>query len=167
MSVAFTTRSRPTETPIDQIATTSEFPAAVVSSILLRLELKRLVKQLPGKYSSNSRSCPQRSAVSGSCKPGQRGLVGIPSWPKPSSSPRSRPLRLTSRARSAKFPRRATTTKTTNTSSRMRSAISSNSRCRKTSTRRNTASGGWRRCRSFRKNSASSRSRIPRSASTR
>jgi DNA processing protein len=41
---------RPTETPIDQIATTSELPAAVVSSVLLRLELKRLVKQLPGKY---------------------------------------------------------------------------------------------------------------------
>ena len=41
---------RPTETPIDQIATTSELPAATVSSALLRLELKRLVKQLPGKY---------------------------------------------------------------------------------------------------------------------
>ena len=41
---------RPTETPIDQIAATSELPAAVVSSVLLRLELKRLVKQLPGKY---------------------------------------------------------------------------------------------------------------------
>ncbi len=41
---------RPTETPIDQIATTSELPAAVVSSALLRLELKHLVKQLPGKY---------------------------------------------------------------------------------------------------------------------
>ena len=41
---------RPTETPIDQIATTSELPAAVVSSVLLRLELRRLVKQLPGKY---------------------------------------------------------------------------------------------------------------------
>jgi DNA processing protein len=41
---------RPTETPIDQIAATSELSAAVVSSVLLRLELKRLVKQLPGKY---------------------------------------------------------------------------------------------------------------------
>lgn len=41
---------RPTETPIDQIAATSELPAATVSSVLLRLELKRLVKQLPGKY---------------------------------------------------------------------------------------------------------------------
>src|SRR6478736_4214920 len=41
---------RPTETPIDQIATTSELPAAVVSSALLRLELRHLVKQLPGKY---------------------------------------------------------------------------------------------------------------------
>lgn len=41
---------RPTETPIDQIASTSELPAATVSSVLLRLELKRLVKQLPGKY---------------------------------------------------------------------------------------------------------------------
>ncbi len=40
----------PTETPIDQIAVTSELPAATVSSVLLRLELKRLVKQLPGKY---------------------------------------------------------------------------------------------------------------------
>ena len=40
----------PTETPIDQIATTCELPSATVSSVLLRLELKRLVKQLPGKY---------------------------------------------------------------------------------------------------------------------
>ncbi|HEY2801819.1 MAG TPA: DNA-processing protein DprA [Chthoniobacterales bacterium] len=39
-----------TETPIDQIATTSDLPSATVSSLLLRLELKRLVKQLPGKY---------------------------------------------------------------------------------------------------------------------
>ena len=39
-----------TETPIDQISATTELPAATVSSILLRLELKRLVKQLPGKY---------------------------------------------------------------------------------------------------------------------
>ena len=38
------------ETAIDQIATKSELPSAVVSSTLLRLELKRLVKQLPGKY---------------------------------------------------------------------------------------------------------------------
>ena len=41
---------RATETPIDQISATSELSAATVSSILLRLELKRLVKQLPGKY---------------------------------------------------------------------------------------------------------------------
>ena len=41
---------RSTETPIDQIAATSELPAATVSSVLLRLELKRVVKQLPGKY---------------------------------------------------------------------------------------------------------------------
>ncbi|HXA10410.1 MAG TPA: DNA-processing protein DprA [Chthoniobacterales bacterium] len=40
----------PTETPIDRIATTCELPSATVSSVLLRLELKRLVKQLPGKY---------------------------------------------------------------------------------------------------------------------
>ncbi|CAN5480925.1 DNA-processing protein DprA [soil metagenome] len=40
----------PTDTPIDQIAASSELPAATVSSVLLRLELKRLVKQLPGKY---------------------------------------------------------------------------------------------------------------------
>jgi DNA processing protein len=41
---------RSTETPIDQIAAASELPAAIVSSALLRLELKRLVKQLPGKH---------------------------------------------------------------------------------------------------------------------
>jgi DNA processing protein len=40
----------PTETPIDRIASTCELPSATVSSVLLRLELKRLVKQLPGKY---------------------------------------------------------------------------------------------------------------------
>jgi len=40
----------PVETPIDRIATRSELPSATVSSTLLRLELKRLVKQLPGKY---------------------------------------------------------------------------------------------------------------------
>ncbi len=39
-----------TETPIDEIAARSEMAAGSVSSILLRLELKRLVKQLPGKY---------------------------------------------------------------------------------------------------------------------
>jgi DNA processing protein len=39
-----------TETSIDDIATTSELPSGTVSSILLRLELMRLVKQLPGKY---------------------------------------------------------------------------------------------------------------------
>jgi len=39
-----------TETPIDEVATKSELPSAAVSSILLQLELKRLVKQLPGKY---------------------------------------------------------------------------------------------------------------------
>jgi DNA processing protein len=38
------------ETSIDAIATTSELPSGTVSSVLLRLELKRLVKQLPGKY---------------------------------------------------------------------------------------------------------------------
>jgi DNA processing protein len=40
----------PTETPIDRIAMMCELPSATVSSVLLRLELKRLVKQLPGKY---------------------------------------------------------------------------------------------------------------------
>ncbi len=40
----------PTETPIDQISTVAELPSATVSSLLLRLELKHLVKQLPGKY---------------------------------------------------------------------------------------------------------------------
>lgn len=40
----------PTETAIDQIASTCELPNATVSSVLLRLELRRLVKQLPGKY---------------------------------------------------------------------------------------------------------------------
>ena len=39
-----------TETPIDEIATKCGLPSANVSSTLLRLELKRLVKQLPGKY---------------------------------------------------------------------------------------------------------------------
>jgi DNA processing protein len=39
-----------TETSIDDIATASDLPSATVSSVLLRLELKRLVKQLPGKY---------------------------------------------------------------------------------------------------------------------
>jgi DNA processing protein len=38
------------ETAIDDIAARSELPAAAVSSTLLQLELKRLVKQLPGKY---------------------------------------------------------------------------------------------------------------------
>ena len=40
----------PTETPIDQIAHNSALPSATVSSVLLRLELKRLVKQLPGNH---------------------------------------------------------------------------------------------------------------------
>ena len=39
-----------TETSIDDIATKSELPSGTVSSTLLRLELKRIVKQLPGKY---------------------------------------------------------------------------------------------------------------------
>ncbi|MBA2623973.1 MAG: DNA-protecting protein DprA [Chthoniobacterales bacterium] len=39
-----------TETSIDDIATKSDLPSGNVSSTLLRLELKRLVKQLPGKY---------------------------------------------------------------------------------------------------------------------
>lgn len=39
-----------TETSIDDIATKADLPSANVSSTLLRLELKRLVKQLPGKY---------------------------------------------------------------------------------------------------------------------
>jgi DNA processing protein len=38
------------ETSIDDIAAKSELPSASVSSTLLRLELKHLVKQLPGKY---------------------------------------------------------------------------------------------------------------------
>ena len=38
------------ETPIDQIATKCGLASATVSSTLLQLELKRLVKQLPGKY---------------------------------------------------------------------------------------------------------------------
>ena len=40
----------PSETPIDQIAAKCDLPSATVSSTLLRLELKHLVKQLPGKY---------------------------------------------------------------------------------------------------------------------
>jgi DNA processing protein len=39
-----------TETPIDQIALKCDLPSGTVSSALLGLELKRLVKQLPGKY---------------------------------------------------------------------------------------------------------------------
>jgi DNA processing protein len=38
------------ETSIDDIAARASLPSATVSSALLRLELKRLVKQLPGKY---------------------------------------------------------------------------------------------------------------------
>jgi DNA processing protein len=38
------------ETPIDRIAAECNLPSSTVSSILLALELKRLVKQLPGKY---------------------------------------------------------------------------------------------------------------------
>ncbi|MDQ6654582.1 MAG: DNA-processing protein DprA [Verrucomicrobiota bacterium] len=38
------------ETSIDDIATKSDLPSGSVSSTLLRLELKRLVKQLPGKH---------------------------------------------------------------------------------------------------------------------
>src|ERR1700704_5184123 len=41
---------RETETSIDDIATKADLPSGSVSSTLLRLELKRLVKQLPGKY---------------------------------------------------------------------------------------------------------------------
>jgi DNA processing protein len=38
------------ETPIDEITTKCNLPSGTVSSTLLALELKRLVKQLPGKY---------------------------------------------------------------------------------------------------------------------
>ena len=38
------------ETSIDDITAKTELPSAAISSTLLRLELKRLVKQLPGKY---------------------------------------------------------------------------------------------------------------------
>ncbi|MGE5209408.1 MAG: DNA-processing protein DprA [Alphaproteobacteria bacterium] len=38
------------ETSIDDITVRSELPSPTVSSTLLQLELKRLVKQLPGKY---------------------------------------------------------------------------------------------------------------------
>ena len=38
------------ETPIDEIAAKCDLPSGTVSSTLLRLELKRLVKQWPGKY---------------------------------------------------------------------------------------------------------------------
>jgi DNA processing protein len=40
----------PTETSIDEITEKTGLPSSAVSSTLLRLELKRLVKQLPGKY---------------------------------------------------------------------------------------------------------------------
>jgi DNA processing protein len=39
-----------TETSIDDIAEKTDLPSATVSSTLLQLKLKRLVKQLPGKY---------------------------------------------------------------------------------------------------------------------
>jgi DNA processing protein len=39
-----------TETSIDDITEKTDLPSATVSSRLLQLELKRLVKQLPGKY---------------------------------------------------------------------------------------------------------------------
>ena len=39
-----------TETSIDEITEKAKLPSAAVSSTLLQLELKRLVKQLPGKY---------------------------------------------------------------------------------------------------------------------
>jgi DNA processing protein len=39
-----------TETSIDDITEKTRLPSATVSSALLQLELKRLVKQLPGKY---------------------------------------------------------------------------------------------------------------------
>jgi DNA processing protein len=38
------------ETPVDRITAKCNLPSSTVSSTLLRLELKRLVKQLPGKY---------------------------------------------------------------------------------------------------------------------
>jgi DNA processing protein len=38
------------ETPIDSIIRHADLPASTVTSALLQLELKRLVKQLPGKY---------------------------------------------------------------------------------------------------------------------
>jgi DNA processing protein len=38
------------ETPIDRIIMRCNLPSATVSATLLRLELKRLVRQLPGKY---------------------------------------------------------------------------------------------------------------------
>ena len=41
---------RATETPIDDITRASGLPTGTVSSTLLRLELKHLVKQLPGKH---------------------------------------------------------------------------------------------------------------------
>lgn len=41
---------RATETSIDEIAARADLPSGNVSSTLLRLELKHLVKQLPGKY---------------------------------------------------------------------------------------------------------------------
>lgn len=41
---------RDTETSIDDISVACDLPSGTVSSSLLRLELKRLVKQLPGKH---------------------------------------------------------------------------------------------------------------------
>ena len=38
------------ETQIEELISQSNLPTQVVSTTLLRLEMKRLVKQLPGKY---------------------------------------------------------------------------------------------------------------------
>src|SRR5213596_2199289 len=57
-----------TETPIDEIATKSNLPSSTVSSTLLGLELKRLVKQLPGKYFVKLASPRPRPAHPPVCK---------------------------------------------------------------------------------------------------
>ncbi len=38
------------ETPMEELIARTGLPSAVVSSTLMRLQIKRLVKQLPGQY---------------------------------------------------------------------------------------------------------------------
>ena len=140
----------PTETPIDQIASKCDLPSATVSSTLLALELKRLVKQLPGKYFVRLVVArPQCAADRGT--PRSRGAQANIFMPK-TLVIAEKPSVAQDLARAlGKVPKRATTMRAMNTLSPRRSAMWSSSKCRRTSTRRNTAFGGWRRSRLSRK----------------